>query len=109
MLGGNKSCGLNRRLLPLAYYRLMSIDRALAILDAHEKEISFRLNSNASGIEDSVASRRLLRDKLRRVERTRDALNRPLLAANTGSLAYSGTVPVKNPSEPHHPFTQRSS
>jgi hypothetical protein len=73
-----KSFGINRRLLSVEYFQSLEYEHALAILDSHEMEITPWLERDETDQYRrnlSAHSRRLLRDKLRRIERIRAALN----------------------------------
>ena len=74
----NRLYGVNRRLLSGDFYLRLPRDKALAILDAHERELRPWLEGDGTDkylFRGDVESRRLLRDKVRRIERLRAALS----------------------------------
>ena len=75
----NRRHGINRRLLALEFFLRLSPNHALEILDAHEQEVRLLLNADKSDprFRMTCHRRRLLRDKLRRIERVRVAVDAP--------------------------------
>jgi hypothetical protein len=73
-----RTYGRNRQLQALPFYLRMERGHALALLDAHERDCWVKAAGAAPALLPGTnESRRLLREKLERIQRVRTALDEP--------------------------------